>query len=263
MSGAMSKRGHRAIVTLLLALSTIPVGAPRTALADDDEEPQSRQLFRQGEAAASAGKWPKACPLFQAAHDLHSTGGTALRTADCYERMGRVANAIAMYQYIVDNRATDKEPERVALAESRILALKKMLADGEPIAASDLAAIEGQPAPPPPPPPPSSRKIPIAVAFSAGGAFVVTGAVLGIMALSQAQTVRDECHVRFHSTNCPDPKLSAEANSATVKAWASTVAFGLGIAGLATGTVLVLKASPSTKKAVLRTVGPDGLTLRF
>src|SRR5277367_4760735 len=122
----MTDRKRRRLGWTLSLLVAVPcMASPRPAVAGDAEL-RSRQLYKQGEALANDGNWAEACPLFQAAHDLHGTGGTALRTADCYEKVGKYERALAMYQYIVEHRDTDSG-ERVALAEGRVAALRKQL----------------------------------------------------------------------------------------------------------------------------------------
>ena len=123
--------------------------------------------------------------MFQAAHDLHGTGGTALRTADCYEKVGKYNRALEMYQYIVDHRDTDKAPERVTLAEGRVAALKKQLGLDQPAAplpaagGGDEACAGSLPPEPPQPLPPPPSKVPVYAAFGAGGVGLVVGACSG------------------------------------------------------------------------------------
>ena len=119
------------LVGSLLLLAATAVTAPCMAGATDAEV-QSRVLYGKGEKLADAGSWNEACPLFQAANDLHATGGTALRTADCYEKIGKYERALALYQWMVDHRDIDRNAERVALAEGRVAALRKQLGLDQP-----------------------------------------------------------------------------------------------------------------------------------
>jgi hypothetical protein len=242
--------------TLSLLVAAPCLIAPRGAAAIDAEL-RSRQLYKQGETLANDGNWVEACPLFQAAHDLHGTGGTALRTADCYEKVGKYDRALALYQYIVDHRDTDKS-ERVALAEGRVAALKKQLGVDQPVAPPVVVTVTPPPPPPPPPLPPPS-KAPAFVAFGAGGVGLVLGATFGALALKQASDLKSECTA---GVSCP--QWSTTRNAAETKAWVSNAGIAVAVAGAVVGFVLLKTgASPSAKAAVRSAVGPGGLTLRF
>ena len=99
----------------LLALSAPPAAAQTGAAA------RSRALFDQARQLAEAKKWSEACPLFQAAHDLNSTGGTALQAANCYEQINKLDRALELYRFILENPEARKKQDRVALAEERPL----------------------------------------------------------------------------------------------------------------------------------------------
>jgi hypothetical protein len=251
----MSERRWPAL-PILAAAVVLSLG-PRAAAADP--ELASRQLFREGDTLAAAGRWSDACPYFQAAHELHSTGGTALRAADCYERTEKDARAVELYQYVVDHRAADKEPERVKLAEERLVILKQKLGLDQPKAPPPpTVAAE----PPPPPAPPPSR-VPMIVAFSVAGAGVLTGVVAGGLALSQAGDVKTLCDMR---TTCAGPgALEAQhaADSATTRAWVANVGFGVAIAEVVTGVVLIVTARSSKANAATSALGADGVTIHF
>ncbi len=255
MSGVMSEPRWSA----LLAAAAILAVAPRAAA---DPEGASRQLFKEGDAQVAAGRWPDACPYFQAAHELHATGGTALRAADCYEKTGKDARAIELYEYIVEHRATDKEPERVKLAEERLLILKQKLGLDRPASAPSAHAVE--PAPPPPPPPPPPSRVPVIVAFTVAGAGLVTGAVAGGLALSEAGDVKTLCDMK---PTCTGPNATAAQSAeggATTRAWIANVGFGVAVAEVVTGVVLIVTArSPRAKAGVQSALGPRGVTIRF
>jgi hypothetical protein len=245
----------------LLAVAAILAVAPPAAAADP--EGASRQLFKEGDAQAAAGRWPDACPYFQAAHELHATGGTALRAADCYEKTGKDARAIELYEYIVEHRATDKEPERVKLAEERLLILKQKLGLDRPASAPSAAGVPPPPEPALPPPPPPDR-VPVIVAFTLAGAGLVTGAVAGGLALSQAGDVKTLCNMK---PTCAGPNATAAqsaSDGATSKAWIANVGFGVAVAEVVTGVVLIVTArSPRARAGVESALGPHGVTIRF
>jgi len=235
---------------ILVASAPCSAGAP-------DAEGKSRRLFEEADDLASHGQLTEACPLFKAAHELHATGGTALRTADCYEKLAKLDLALLHYQYIVEHRDTDKETARVALAESRVAALRKKLGLDRP------AVLPPAPPPPPPPPPLVPNRVPAFIAFGVGGAGALLGGVFGGLALAQAGDLRAMC---MNKPPCsPDklPEARREASAAKAKAWVSNVGFGLALAGLATGAALYVLKLPRAQEAVKSSVGPGGLNLRF
>jgi len=115
--------------------------------------------------------------------------------------------------------------------------------------------------PPPPPPPPDDGRGRRIAGFVAGGVGLVgigVGSYFGIRAASKQSAAQGHCAGRF----CDPEGLSLDRDahgSATV----STVLFGVGIAGLAAGAVLVLTSLPKSQgqAAILRVrplVGASG-----
>ena len=253
----MNEGKRRAIAVSLGALLSA-VSASSLA-ATPDAEIKSRRLFKEAETAAEAGQFAEACPLFKAAHDLHATGGTALRTADCYEKIAEYDLALLHYTYIIEHSDTDKEPERVALAERRAAALRKQLGLDKPA----LLPVVVPPPLPPPPPPLVPNRMPAYIAFGVGGVGVVIGGLFGGLALSEAGDIKAQCN---HSPPCPVSKqttLAGKASAAKAEAWVSNVGFGLAVAGAATGAVLYVLKLPKAAAAVKSAVGPDGMSFRF
>jgi hypothetical protein len=249
------RRALLALATILCILCSAPSAHAQ------DAEARSRALYKQAETLANDANWKDACPLFQAAHDLHGTGGTALRAADCYEKIAKYDRALDLYQWIVDHRDSDKNPERVTLAATRVAALKKQLGPDQPPPPppGPTGPVQGPPPPPPPPPPaPPPNRVPAYAMFGVGGAGIIVGAVAGGLALAQASTVKAEC-----TPNTPCPQGREAKSGAETKAWVSNIGFGVGIAGVVVGAVLLATNTPKAAEAVRSAVGPHGITLRF
>lgn len=272
MSGAMTRGALLSIVAgAALSLSAIPAlaGTP-------EDEAKSRSLFKQAESLALDGRWKEACHLYQAAHDLNATGGTALRGADCYEKITEYERALAMYQWVVDHKATDKLPERVKLAEGRVAALRKQLGKDTPPPAPPSPVQQGpvqvtplngsQEPPPPPPPPPPPNRIPAFVALGLGGASAIAGAVLGGLAVVQSGDIKSKCGGETTCTplkaQYSEEQFNSDMASMNAKAWGANIAIGVAVAGIATGVVLYVLKVPKAS-AVKSAVGPQGITLRF
>jgi tetratricopeptide (TPR) repeat protein len=254
-----------ALVFALLCAAALPAGAQSNA------EARSRTLFQQGRQLADAGRWDEACPLFQAAHDLHSTGGTALQAANCYEKTGKLDRALALYQFILDQPEGKRNPDRIAIAEERIREIRKQLAPTEPAPAPAPGSATGSapvtppatatataPAPAPAPPdaattPPS--RFPAYLLLGAGGAGLMVGGVAGALALAQASDVESACT----GTRCP-PEQEPHKDAAVLKSWISTIGFGVGVTGVALGVVLLVTSGTEQKQV---TADARGVTIRF
>ena len=92
------------------------------------------------------------------------------------------------------------------------------------------------------PPEPGASKSGHTAAYVAGGigiAGIVVGSVTGIMVLGKHGTVKDSCT----DHTCSADGVSA-ANSGKTLAIVSDIGFGVGIAGLATGAILLLTNKP-------------------
>jgi hypothetical protein len=92
----------------------------------------------------------------------------------------------------------------------------------------------------PPPPPVRANHTAAYVSLGVGAAGVVTGGVLGLLTLSQHKTLQGQCP----NDVCP-PDKQADLRSAKQLGNFSTVAFGIGGAGLVLGTVLLFTGGSS------------------
>jgi hypothetical protein len=247
-----------------VALVVSASSASLPASAQTSVELRSRSLFEQARALAEAGKFTEACPLFQASHDLHATGGTALQAGNCYEKIGKFDRALSMYEFVLEDPKTKENPERLQIATERVAALKKQL---HPEATPPVAT----PTPPPTPPPAVPEAAPQAAPdttdagatkrvagyalLGVGGAGLFIGAVTGGLALAQAKQVTKDCR----GSICPAGDKPA-AQAAMTKGWVSNVSLGVGVVAVAAGAVLlILNRAPS--KAVTATA--EGITLHF
>lgn len=96
------------------------------------------------------------------------------------------------------------------------------------------------PAPSAPPPERAPNRIPAYVALGVGAAGIATGSVLGLMALQRHSDLKDDCPDNV----CPTGR-QGDLDSARKLGNVSTIAFAVGGAGLALGTVLFFTATPS------------------
>ncbi|HEY0466397.1 MAG TPA: hypothetical protein VGC79_19440, partial [Polyangiaceae bacterium] len=81
--------------------------------------------------------------------------------------------------------------------------------------------------------------------FGIGGVGLVVGGITGGLALSKAADCTDKV--------CPSQSVLDSANAmATI----STISFGVGLAGVAVGTILLLTGNSSSEKAAAQTKRP-------
>lgn len=288
-----------------LALVILAFGSgPALASPADDAFKNGRELFK-------AGKFAEACTSFAESQRLDPSFGTNFNIAQCSEKIGKLATAIAIYR---DLAANDTNATRKAAAADLVAALAprvpsievtidprpaglEILLDGAPCpaciegpfpvdvgahtiiaraptfrdATATAAAIESkasvvvlrlesaEAAPPPPerpviePPVPSttrsSRKRIGTFTMIGGGALLVSGAVVGVLARGRWADAKAVCG---GSTNCPTPVDTARASALGDQARSrANLATGLFIAGgVVTALGLVLYVTSPSESAV-------------
>lgn len=252
----------------MLALLLLAGGARDSRAQSAGDEANSRARFEQAAKLENQGDWARACPLYQEAHDLNATGGTALRAANCYEQLGEDEKALALYRFIVERRASDAKPERITIAESRIRVLEYKLRHkraAPPGATTPRPVSRAAPVAPPPAPAAKAEgpnRTAVGVAFSVGAAGLAVGSIFGVLALSEASDVKTACE-----TSCGAAEREA-ADDATALGWASNIGFGVAIAGAATGVVLLAIGGASSAGSAGRgsghlRLGSHGVAVRF
>ncbi len=262
MLGNMTDR--RGVFAALVIAASLTLGGPAGAVDKDKAEAQSRALFEKAQKAVVEGRLNEACPLFQAAHDINSTGGTAINAADCYEKTAQYDKALGMYQYILDHKDKEKTPDRIKVAEAKVPILRKQLGlDKDPPPKPTVTATA--PPPPPPPPKPVPDRRPAYVLFGVGGLGVVLGAVMGGVALQKAGAAKGGgCGEDLQS--CPNEAtrvaVQGDKDAAVMFSHVSTAALSVGVAGAVVGIILYASGNPKMKKAG-QMLGPNGLTYQF
>lgn len=257
-----------ALFLFAMCALTAPVASAQSA------EAQSRAFFDQGRAFADAGKWADACPRFQAAHDLHATGGTALQSANCYEKIGNNEKAIEMYQWILDHKDREKNNERISIAEDRIRALKgapqppppsstaQPPASSTPMVPPASAPTTAPLAPtadttsPPPPPDEGPSHAPAFAALAVGGVGFAVMGIFGGLALSEKSKMSDGCRT---GPDC-QPSDKGPYDDAKTFGVVSDVGLVVGGLGVATGVVLFLATG---KKSSAASASARGLSIKF
>jgi hypothetical protein len=94
-----------------------------TAAARADGNPAADELFRAGKASMARGDIVRACAQFEESLRYESASGTQLNLADCEQRAGHQARALALFQ-----AARERLPPgdfRLPFADGRIATLSK------------------------------------------------------------------------------------------------------------------------------------------
>ena len=80
-------------------------------------------LFSEGRTLASSGRCAEAIPKFQGSQKLDPGIGTLLNLAECYEQVGKTASAWAEYREVISlaRAAGSKEREELATQRSKVL----------------------------------------------------------------------------------------------------------------------------------------------
>lgn len=112
---------QRAIIILLV------LGAAGTAAAQSDNKALAEQLFAQGKELSKAGDWAAACPKFEASLRYDPALGTRLNLATCYEKVGKIASAWALYKESADLARKAGDDKRRAFAAKQVSSLEPRL----------------------------------------------------------------------------------------------------------------------------------------
>jgi hypothetical protein len=109
--------------------SAPPVAAPAVAPVPVDPATQARAdaLFAAGKQLRDAGAYEDACSKFSQTAELAPGIGVSMYLADCYQRMGRTANAWSEFRK-AEQMARERNDSRVDVAKGRADALEAKLA---------------------------------------------------------------------------------------------------------------------------------------
>jgi hypothetical protein len=231
-----------------------PSGSPASPSADkaDTSATDARQLARtkaqEGLALYLAERWQEAYQRFVEADRLHHAPTLTLYLARCQRKLGKPAEARALYgQLLAEPLAKDAPPQ---YAEARRDAERELAQlQAEPSTRPADAPLAPRT---PPPRGPRGSLLPAGLALGIGGVSLGVGAVTGILSLGKVSNLESSCP-GYHCS----PALQSEADSAATLGNISTAAFIVGTAAAATGVVLLIirpggGAAPATTGSAAR-----------
>ena len=113
-------------VASVLIIGAVFAANSSSAQPTSEREAQAEDLFQRGKERMAAHDPAKACALFSESYRLDSAGGTLQNLAVCYEDLGKWASAYARFEELraMSRTATPPRPDRIALADARIAALR-------------------------------------------------------------------------------------------------------------------------------------------
>lgn len=115
------------LVTALALTSGIAVSTPRAAWAQpSDARAAAEILFNEARTLAEKRDFAGACPKFEASLRLDPALGTRLNLGDCYEQIGKLASAWAMFKAAADSARVQGDV-REKLASDRASRLEPRL----------------------------------------------------------------------------------------------------------------------------------------
>lgn len=128
----IANRVQAALRLTWLCLLLVP--RPTLALEGASPEPTLREnkaaaevLFEEGKELVRSGDFAAGCIKFEESQALDTGLGTQFNLADCYERLGRLASAYAMFMEVAATTRQRGQLEREALARQRATSLKPRL----------------------------------------------------------------------------------------------------------------------------------------
>lgn len=238
---------------VLAAGSLVLFGLALPAVAGNDED--ARKHFEAGELYFKTSDYEGALREFQMAYKLSKRPLILLNTANVYERMGRLQDAIdSLKRYL----AEDPNAKERATIELRIQNLQKRV-DDQAKASADSGAVGPAPSDTPPTPPVASdsataaptgstpppvvaapNRTPAYITWGIGGAAVVGAVITGVIAKGKYNDADSGCHKT--AQGCSDSDISPIKSMALV----STILTGVAVVGAGLGTYFFVSAKPQT-----------------
>jgi tetratricopeptide (TPR) repeat protein len=238
-------RSRTALLVAILVLAPAGAGAQE----GQSDEALAKQYYKLGEELYNRADYEGALKQFRQSHRYSKKPALLYNMARCYESLGQLTEAIKHYEAFLES---SPQAPNAPVIRARIANLQKRL-EAKPASQPASLPAATQPAVEQPPitvkkkeaPPPGRSRTKRTVGWvlvGAGGAFLVTGLVLGIRAaglqseLEDASAQHDDPNTQtpnFYS----DHKDKEEMGQALSKAGIATLA--IGGAAVATGALLL------------------------
>ncbi len=244
--------GARALICCCLLLAPLP------ALADDAE--LAKQYYKLGQELYDRADYEGALKQFRQAYTHAKRPALLYNMARCHESLGQHEKAIALYtEYLKSN------PDNVSVIEARITNLRKLVqrkpVEPPPTSTTAITPVRPVQVEPQVTPQPVRAGRPLRlvgwISIGTGGALLVTGAILGGLAIAKTKELEDANRAgKDYSTVRGMEDTRSKLKNASI----GTLVAGGAVA--ATGVVLVIldaRSASSERRAWLAPeVGPGG-----
>jgi hypothetical protein len=117
-----------AMLAASMALAIGPVRMARAQASSGSEKVTAEALFEEGRKLVGEGKYADACPKFAASQKLDPSPGTLLNLASCWEKLGHTATAWAAYREAASAADAAGRKDYLAAAQRHADALSPKLA---------------------------------------------------------------------------------------------------------------------------------------
>jgi hypothetical protein len=233
-----------------------------------ENDTHAKELFLQGDRAYSEGRYESARDAFQEAYKLSNRPQLLYNLANAYERLGRFADAVATLQKYLElvkpkdrgtmERRIQSMNERLEVQKREREQTEREVAAREQKEREQREAFEAERARRDSlaRPPKTETRSPLPWVFIGGGvAFAAAGAVFGGLALTARGDAKDACRELPGGLLCSASAEKWLQQDATFSVLAD-IGFGVGIAAVVTGTVLLItRGKPRTEGVTLLVPG--------
>jgi tetratricopeptide (TPR) repeat protein len=223
---------------------------PALGLADGPDSASAEALFREGRTAAEAGHYALACSKFEDSYRIEPAPGTLLNLGDCEENQGHLTRALEHFRQLRDQLPATDDRKPIAAARARAIEQRESkvrvvdVPAPAPAIVSPAVVFVHQP---------STAQIPASnhgsvqrtatlVVGGTGLAFVTTGAILGVVALSRLSASNAMCRGNV----CANEEAVSQFRGAQSFAVAADVAIAVGIVLI--GTAIVVALTPRSSR---------------
>jgi hypothetical protein len=116
----MRSRAPRCLVALLV----VALASLGGAAEGQETAAQAESLFDEGRRLLAENRYAEACAKLSESERLDPAVGTLLNLGDCYEKMGKIATAWAVFKGAANMARTAKQQAREKIASARVAALE-------------------------------------------------------------------------------------------------------------------------------------------